>query len=118
MKRVSPVYRLREEPGPAEAAGGRRMAERGQEAGPAGDTAPAQVATVQTAISPADDLFAAVRDVLRRLLVTPMKAAEIAAALDVSAAQARTWLQRLVDEGALERKKRGSYVIKQSRLFE
>jgi predicted transcriptional regulator len=48
-----------------------------------------------------------------------MKDAEVAAALEVSQAQAKAWLQRLVEEGILEKKKKpGGYVSKQSRLFD
>lgn len=64
-------------------------------------------------------LFAAVRATIKQLLRTPMKDAEVAAALDVSSAQAKAWLQRLVDEGVIEkRKKPVGYVVKQSSLFE
>lgn len=55
--------------------------------------------------TPADALFAAVRAVTQLLLKSPMKDAEVAAALDVSTAQAKTWLQRLVDEGVIEKLK-------------
>jgi len=42
-----------------------------------------------------------------------MKDAEVATALDVSTAQAKAWLQRLVDDGVLERQQRpASYVVK------
>ncbi|MFW4598463.1 FaeA/PapI family transcriptional regulator, partial [Pseudomonas aeruginosa] len=69
--------------------------------------------------SPAEVLFAAVRATIKQLLRTPMKDAEVAAALDVSSAQAKAWLQRLVDEGVIEkRKKPVGYVVKQSSLFE
>lgn len=69
--------------------------------------------------TPADTLFAAVRSVIRSLLVSPMKDAEVAAALEVSNAQAKAWLQRLVDEGVIEKQKKpAGYVVKQSRLFE
>lgn len=69
--------------------------------------------------SPAEVLFAAVRATIKQLLRTPMKDAEVAAALDVSSGQAKTWLQRLVDEGVIEkRKKPVGYVVKQSSLFE
>jgi DNA processing protein len=72
----------------------------------------------RTQVRPADALFAAVRQVLQPLLISPMKDAEVASTLDVSLAQARAWLQRLVDEGVLERRKKPSgYVSKQSRLF-
>lgn len=68
---------------------------------------------------PADTLFATVREVIQLLLKAPMKDAEVAAALDVSNAQAKAWLQRLVDEGVLEKQKKSAgYVVKQKRLFE
>jgi predicted ArsR family transcriptional regulator len=48
-----------------------------------------------------------------------MKDAEVAAALDVSTAQAKAWLQRLVDEGVIEKQKKpAGYIVKQSSLFE
>lgn len=77
------------------------------------------VSVAQPTLSPADALFAAVRDVLQQQLKTPMKDAEVAAALQVSAPQAKTWLQRLVDEGVLEKQKKpAGYIVKQSSLFE
>lgn len=77
------------------------------------------VSVAQPTLSPADTLFAAVRDVLQQQLKTPMKDAEVAAALQVSAPQAKTWLQRLVDEGVLEKQKKpAGYIVKQSSLFE
>lgn len=73
----------------------------------------------EAASTPADTLFAAVREVIQQLLKTPMKDAEIAAALDVSNAQAKAWLQRLVDEGAIEKQKKpAAYIVKQSKLCE
>lgn len=75
------------------------------------------VATIASTSS--DTLFAAVREVIKHLLKGPMKDAEIAAALDVSTAQAKAWLQRLVDEGAIEKQKKpAGYIVKQSSLFE
>ena len=72
-----------------------------------------------TASTPADTLFAAVRGVIQELLKTPMKDAEVAAALEVSNAQAKAWLQRLVDEGVIEKQKKpAGYIAKQSNLFE
>lgn len=69
--------------------------------------------------TPADALFATVREMVWRLLKVPMKDAEIAAVLGVSNAQAKAWLQRLVDEGVLEKQKKpAGYVVKQKRLFE
>lgn len=70
------------------------------------------------ASSPADMLFAVVREVIQQLLTTPMKDAEVAVALAVSNAQAKTWLQRLVDEGVIEKQKKPvGYIVKQSSLF-
>jgi len=75
--------------------------------------------SAQPESTPAEGLFAAVRAAIQQLLSTPMKDAEVAAALDVSAAQAKAWLQRLVDEGVLEKQKKpAGYVVKQKRLFE
>ena len=72
-----------------------------------------------TTSTPADTLFAAVREVIQLLLKTPMKDAEVAAALDVSSAQAKAWLQRLVDDGVIEKQKKpAGYIVKQSSLFE
>lgn len=69
--------------------------------------------------TPADVLFAVVRTAIQQLLTTPMKDAEVAAALEVSNTQAKAWLQRLVDEGVLEKQKKpAGYVVKQKRLFE
>jgi hypothetical protein len=48
-------------------------------------------------------LFSAVRAAIQQLLTVPMKDGEVAAALDVSDAQAKAWLQRLVDEAELEK---------------
>jgi DNA processing protein len=75
--------------------------------------------TPGTVSTPADTLFAAVREVIQQLLKAPMKDAEVAAALEVSNAQAKAWLQRLVDEGAIEKQKKpAGYIVKQSSLFE
>ena len=72
-----------------------------------------------TAATPADTLFSAVREAIQLLLKAPMKDAEVAAALDVSNAQAKAWLQRLVDEGVIEKQKKpAGYIVKQSSLFE
>jgi predicted ArsR family transcriptional regulator len=73
---------------------------------------------VTVPVTPADSLFSVVRDAITLLLKIPMKDAEVAEALDVTAAQAKVWLLRLVDEGVLEKQKKPSgYIIKQSRLF-
>ena len=74
---------------------------------------------IQAKLSPADTLFAAVREVMQRLLAAPMKEVEVANAMAVSTAQAKAWLQRLVDEGVVEKQKKPvSYKINQSRLFD
>ena len=70
-----------------------------------------------TVSTPADTLFAAVRSVLQQLLKTPMKDAEVATALDVSTAQAKAWLQRLVDEDVIEKQKKPAGYIVKSSLF-
>ena len=72
-----------------------------------------------TTSTPADTLFATVRDVMPLLLKAPMKDAEVATALDISNAQAKAWLLRLLDEGAIEKQKKpAGYIVKQSSLFE
>ncbi|MDT4830177.1 dprA: DNA protecting protein DprA [compost metagenome] len=75
--------------------------------------------SAQPESTPAEVLFATVRAAIQQLLSVPMKDAEVAAGLDVSNAQAKVWLQRLVDEGVLEKQKKpAGYVVKQKRLFE
>lgn len=67
---------------------------------------------------PADALFEVVRTLLQQLLRTPKQDSEVAAALNVSASQAKAWLQRLADEGVLEVSKRpAGYVVRQGHLF-
>jgi len=69
--------------------------------------------------TPADTLFAAVREVIQLLLKVPMKDTEVATTLNVSTAQAKAWLQRLADEGVIEKQKKpAGYIVKQSSLFE
>lgn len=85
------------------------------------DSAPSEPASpkVPAPATPADRLFAAVREAITLLLNDPMKDAEVAAALDVSTAQAKAWLQRLADEGVIEKQKKpAGYILKQSSLFE
>jgi len=68
---------------------------------------------------PADALFGVVRTLMHELLRTPKKDSEVAAALNVSASQAKAWLERLVNEGVLEKQKKpAGYVVKQNGLFE
>ena len=89
------------------------------EPAPSAALAPETKPIPTAASTPADTLFVAVREVIQQLLRTPMKDAEVASALDVSNAQAKAWLQRLIDEGAIEKQKKpAGYIVKQSRLFE
>jgi DNA processing protein len=69
-------------------------------------------------IAPAELLFSAVRVSIQQLLIVPMKEAEVAVALDVSGGQAKKWLQRLVNEGEIDKlKKPTSYIRKQFSLL-
>jgi predicted Rossmann fold nucleotide-binding protein DprA/Smf involved in DNA uptake len=97
------------------------------ETAPARQTESEDSAPKEDAKEPADPestldqkLFATVRAVIKELLRrVPMKEDEVAAALDLSRPQARAWLQRLVAEGVLEKKKKPAvYIVKQKRLFE
>lgn len=70
-------------------------------------------------LPPAEVVFSAVRAVIQQLLIAPMKDTEVAATLDVSNVQAKAWLQRLVDDGVIEKQKKpAGYVLNQKRLFE
>lgn len=74
--------------------------------------------TSQSELTPAEVLFATVRTVIQQLLSAPMKDVEVAAALEISNAQAKSWLQLLVDEGLIEKQKKPlGYIAKQSNLF-
>lgn len=76
-------------------------------------------ASIKAELTPAEVLFAAARLAIQQVLSTPMKDSEIAEALDVSNAQVKVWLQRLVDQGVLEKQKKpAAYIVKQKRLFE
>ncbi len=82
-------------------------------------TPPDPMALETASLAPADHLFSVVRIIMRDYLAVPRKEAEVATALGVSAAQAKTWLQRLVDEGTVEkRKKPVGFVVKERRLFD
>ncbi|MET1755696.1 DNA-processing protein DprA [Novosphingobium sp. RD2P27] len=68
---------------------------------------------------PAENLFSAVREAIRQILSTPMKESDVAAALEVSNSQAKSWLNRLVAEGLIEKRNNpSSYVTKSKQLFE
>ena len=67
---------------------------------------------------PADTLYALVRSLVQEFLTVHMKETEVATRLNVSNAQAKIWLQRLVSEGIVEkRKKPAGYVIRDATLF-
>jgi DNA processing protein len=73
-----------------------------------------------SSLSPADELFAKVRRLLQKITI-PKTDAEVATELQVSKSQAKEWLQRLVDEGVLEklpRPVRYRAVSSQASLFE
>lgn len=55
------------------------------------------------ATRPAEELFAKVRSLLLEELSTPKTDAEVALQLEVSKNQLKTWLQRLVKEGVVEK---------------
>ena len=77
-----------------------------------------EVSGTPPARTAADALFATVREVLEQLLLTPKKETEVAAILHVTAPQAKAWLQRLLEEGSLEKiNKPVRYVIKDPTLF-
>lgn len=80
---------------------------------------PAEASTQTANPTAAEVLFAAVSASIRQVLVVPMKDIDVASALAVSPAQTKVWLQRLVDEGVIEKQKKpGCYFVKEKRLFE
>lgn len=82
-------------------------------------TATPPQANVNDAYDPAARLFDTVRALLLELLRTPRKDSELATALQIAPAQMKLWLQRLVDEGVLEKRGRPArYAIsRQTRLL-
>jgi len=54
--------------------------------------------------TPADELFAKVRELLEKM-TTPKTDAEVAADLHISKSQAKEWLKRLVEKGLIEKKR-------------
>jgi DNA processing protein len=57
----------------------------------------------ESPLSPADEIFSVVRRSISRILAIPKKESEIATELQVTPTQAREWLQRLIDDGAVEK---------------
>jgi predicted Rossmann fold nucleotide-binding protein DprA/Smf involved in DNA uptake len=73
----------------------------------------------QATASPAERLIQTIKEVIPQLLTTPMKDGDVATALNVTTAQAKAWLQMLLNEGLIEKKKKpAGYVVKQTSLFE
>ena len=71
-----------------------------------------------SATEPAEILLACLREILGDLLKNPKTEREIASLLEISAPQIRLWLNRLVDEGTLEKRKRPTrFVIRQKALL-
>jgi predicted Rossmann fold nucleotide-binding protein DprA/Smf involved in DNA uptake len=67
---------------------------------------------------PSQLLFEAVQTCIQQLLTVPMNEVEVATALNVSTSQAKSWLQRFVEEGVIEKRKRPVvYVLKTQGLF-
>jgi DNA processing protein len=81
-------------------------------------SSPAEKAT-EPAEAPGEVLFAAVRELILRLLSEhQMKDAEIANALQVSKGQAKDWLDRLVEDRVLEKKRKPAvYMLKEGTLL-
>ena len=89
-----------------------------QEDAPRDDLSVASSAAANHPATPAERLFSAARDLIEGLAREPIKDVEVAAALEISKAQAKCWLERLVDEHVLEkRKKPASYVVREKRLI-
>lgn len=86
-------FALREPPSPYQA--------RSEELAPA-LSEPKQVVN-ETKLLPAQTLFNAVAEILKRELTTAKTEAEVAGLLDVSKSQAKAWLTKLVEDGQLEK---------------
>ncbi|MGO8758666.1 MAG: DNA-processing protein DprA [Terracidiphilus sp.] len=72
----------------------------------------------EPALDPAEALIGYIREILARLLRTPMSESEIASALQVSSAQVRTWLKKLIDEDVLEKRAKPlRYAVRQKMLL-
>lgn len=68
--------------------------------------------------TPADALFRTVQEILHSFLKEPRKEGEVADALQISKAQAKSWLERLVSEGAVKKTRRPiAYVATEKDLF-
>lgn len=86
---------------------------------PSPDLETKQNTAAQAICMPADTLFAVVRELIQQLLKVPMKDVDIAAALGVSSGQTKAWLQRLIEEGVIQKQKKpAGYIVKQNNLFD
>ncbi|MFW1763688.1 DNA-processing protein DprA [Acinetobacter calcoaceticus] len=76
---------------------------------------PAATNTIEIEVQkPADELFEFAANIILSLLNTPLKDSEIAQVLNISLAQTKLWLSRLVEEKRIEKKSKPvTYVIKQ-----
>jgi len=76
---------------------------------------PAATNTIEIEVpKPADELFEFAANIILSLLTTPLKDSEIAQVLNISLAQTKLWLSRLVEEKRIEKKSKPvTYVIKQ-----
>ena len=69
------------------------------------------------ATNPADILFDAAKRCIIQVLVAPMKVPEITDSLGVTQAQVKEWLQRLVDDGIVEKTKGSLFQLRKADLF-
>lgn len=68
--------------------------------------------------SPADELLAGVRKLILQILAQPRKTSEVATLLGVTKRQAEDWLNKLVEDGLLQRLNKPSrYAIREAELF-
>lgn len=84
---------------------------------------PSVVAAIDEAVAgpqaPADALFATARALIIREAMEPRTETEIAEALGVQPGQAKAWLKRLAEEGAIEKRTRPvRYVVRNPALFD
>lgn len=80
-----------------------KIVARDSERPPQASTEEADTTWAPASMGAADELFAKVREVVRRALEQPATESELSAALQVSKAQVRLWLLRLIDEGRVQR---------------
>lgn len=84
------------------------------------DTVEVPAPGLQVAESPAAELFRKVQDVVLPMLDEPKSEGEVAALLQVTQGQVREWLDRMVDEGLVERSTRPTRyaIVRQSGRFD